>query len=188
MKKLLLITLAVALLLPALATAETFSLRNGYTWGMSVEDARALAAREGLTLVFDEEVGNTDHCLGYEDVPVGDYAAYFSLLFYTLPDGGLALGQMSYGFGEVAAGSPEAEALQDHLQTNLTAKYGMGAVPTLRGRYASLCWPLDDALVELMDSSTSPYSDPATVEYGVTYTALQYVEEAVDEAINTDGF
>lgn len=139
MKKLLSVVLLVAMCLPVSAVAERFTLRNGYAWGMSVEEAKALAAEEGLTLVDEEEVGNTDYFVGFEGATVGDYPAHFSLMFFTLPDGTLELGGMTYGFDALAAGSPEAEALQNHLQTNLTAKYGMGTVPTLRGRNASLC-------------------------------------------------
>lgn len=192
MKKLLAIALAALLLVPAFAVAEgAFSLRNGYHWGMTVEDAKALAAKEGLTLIDEGDSGNIDYYLNYEGASVGDYTAHFNLLFTAADDyTPHELIYMAYDFDSLPVGSAEAEELQHHLQTNLTVKYGMGTVPTFRDRYASLCWPLDDAFIELMDSTLSPYHDTNTVEYAIHYTDNAYMGEryAISEGENTDGF
>lgn len=47
---------------------------------------------------------------------------------------------------------------------------------------------MQDAFVELIDSSISIYHDASSIEYAVEYTANRYVEERIDEAINVTGF
>lgn len=192
MRKLLVFVLLACMLAPSFAVAEgAFTLRNGYAWGMTVDDAKALAAKEGLTYIDEGDSGNIDYYLNYEGATVGDYTACFSLMF-TADDDYTPhwLVSMTYSFNDLPIGSAEAEALQHHLQTNLTVKYGMGTVPTFRDRPASLCWILEDTFVELMDSTLSLYHDTNMVEYAIKYTDKAYVGEgyAISEGENTYGF
>ena len=83
-------------LAPAFATDEdTFSLRNGYTWGMSREEALALAEAEGL--VMESLYGTGLHFFA-PNVPVGDFVADRFYLHFRELDGTIQLYSMVYHF------------------------------------------------------------------------------------------
>ena len=126
MKKCLIFLLAFCLLIPAFSIAEEpFSLRNGYIWGMSMEDAQALAAQEGLLERREPRLTEFLAELCYADVPVGAYnAEEFCIEFLAMEGEPAELSKCTYYFPKFDAATGEAKDMLDELSKALTDIYG----------------------------------------------------------------
>lgn len=186
MKKLLAVLLIAAMLTPVVALSESgFSLRSGYTWGISPEEAKALASQEGLELDEEDFVGNTGVVLTYSNAKAGDCPAIFGLYF---ADGEPAeLASMWYRFDEETTEQADAEELLTYLKNNLIAKYGMGFLPTMNSDEVVLCWHPDDAYITL-STGVKPYTEDNAFELSITYSSLNNLIPGSELDINTEGF
>ena len=100
---------------------EPFTLRNGYTFGMSMEEVAALAEEEGLTK--DEEFSELDsrgqYNITFSNVPVSLFVAEKMMLIF---DENMFLSALVYNFG--FRPSSEAEGIIETLMQLLEDLYG----------------------------------------------------------------
>ena len=175
MKKALSLLIILVLLVPAIALASNvpFRLRNGYYWGMTVGQARKLAADEGLT---ERKVPSED-MLVYESVPLGDiFADSFSLKFSDTSQ----LQDIYYFLAPVQTEDFLSCAQYIYLVEQLSKVYGDGL---LVPEWDMTEWKTADTTIYLFWSSA--YENGSRIEnlyeYGIHY-------KASSNAIRNNGF
>ncbi len=167
---LVLLALVGALSTTALASAPTepFSLRNGYYWGMSQDEALKLAAEEGLEDITSQ--GKT--YLNFGNVPVGDLSVPMSLLFTE----DSSLYYISYRFPSLPQDDTIGLAEQfDFLVATLDSAYEpvVGDVGKFSGT-----WDLPDTRIFLGQLADS--DDTSMLFWSIGYLPR--------EVVNTSGF
>ena len=159
---LIIICLSLLLCAPAFATAaQPFSLRNGYTWGISTKDALALTKEDGIVM---ESLYGTGRHFTAINVPVGNFIASKFSLFFREVGGGLQLYSMSYEFDapeETESDEPpasyqspinELKAALDNLYGEASLSYTFGDIYT---------WDLGHTTVTLRDTQYDIFSGDA---------------------------
>lgn len=148
MKKTFSLILLAALLVSFSASAanEPFTLRNGYTWGMTRDEAFSLAESEGLILITPGQ-----GYLQYINVPVGGYSAEMSLEFLEASDEVWRLGCITYTFGIVNGKpyDPGNEEMFSALLDGLTETYGEPAEDGMGESGREITWILPDTRITL---------------------------------------
>ena len=178
MKKILAPLVAFCLFLlctPAFATAaQPFSLRNGYTWGISTKDALALTKEEGIVM---ESLYDTGRHFTATNVPVGDYVASRFSLFFREVDGELQLYSMSYEFDapEKTKGKASVTPSVNELKYVLDSLYGVSTLD--RSFLDTYTWDLGHTTVTLRDTEneTEPISLPRP--YPRRLCAIYYLQK-----------
>ncbi len=135
----LVLVLPLALSATALA-AQPFTLRNGYSFGMSRRDALALGAKEGL----GENMSLNKRFVIFEDVPVGDSTARMILDFGQ----GASLGSIMYQFPSPPNKEEALLVAQLHeLEESMVSVYGPTS-SVIEDRF--VFWPLADVNISLL--------------------------------------
>lgn len=151
MKKLLclLASFLLVISLAAPALAASFSLRNGYYWGMSKDSALKLAKEERL----GNNISKGDRVAAFENVKVGDFSVRMMLCF----DDGLKLNSIYYHFPSLSKDDKYGiTALFDSIGQALTDTYGV-PVSVLGDFYAR--WDLGDTEIGLLTSAEHDNSE-----------------------------
>ena len=181
-----LLALLMLLALPLVALAEEpFTLRNGYYWGMTKEEAMTLAKDERLKFEAawsqkgEPSLGTrTGELVSYKEVPVGDYVANnFYLDLERQEDDSLLLYAITYLFGAFQSDEyAKANAVFDGLEKGLTAVYGE---PDEEESPSTLLWSLPDTTIMLKQWQSLS---------GLHGVKILYEERLADEPVNNYGF
>ena len=169
MKRIFTLLLLICLLLPftVYAEDEPFTLRNGYTWGMSDTEARLLALSDGFEIEYDTDLG-----VIYANVPVGDFSMHMLLSFSPAADDAIVpyptLSAILYASDALPA--QEAASMYNSLMLSLEALYGS---PETTDGVKNAQWQLPDTSIALsrnqsIDSSLDeniPYTETCSVSY-----------------------
>ena len=174
----LLVVFCLSLLLcaPAFATAsQPFSLRNGYTWGISTKDALVLTKEEGIVM---ESLYGTGRHFTAVNVPVGDFIASRFSLFFRAVDGELQLYSMSYEFDAPEETTGEISAIPyqspiSELKRALDTLYGEAA--PFPGFGEAHTWDLGHTTVILRDTIDDLYPREAYRRVCAVYYAQNIV-------------
>ena len=186
MKRLFIIFLLVVIVTPIISIAEeSFTLRNGYTWGMPKQEAEALAEAEGLDLLHESGSPGVTNSLNYANVPLGEYTAEsLTLAFLASEELGYPLYVCTYWFEDLEQGSQEAQTLQDGLYTRLVSIYGE---PLKSGDDTETvaAWSLHDTIIELNASKWPKMftGTTDTVSYYLQYTSPKYHQMVLDALV-----
>ncbi len=154
--------------------AISFSLRNGYHWGMSIEDALELAKAEGLTLRYQDSGSLT-----FEDVPaMGSLAGLFQLDFMTSA-GSEELQKMEYYF--YPRSKAEAYPRLHEFQQALEKDYGpvgrvMDGTNPVR---QEMIWELPETTLSLV---FWPDEEPPDNPYALLYYNMNLCYERRSDA------
>ena len=176
----LLVVFCLSLLLcaPAFATAaQPFSLRNGYTWGISTKDALVLTKEEGIVM---ESLYGTGRHFTAINVPVGDFIASRFSLFFREVDGELQLYSMSYEFDAPEEEESEAFAKPYQFPINvlkyvLDSIYGVSTLD--RSFLDTYTWDLGHTTVTLRDTENDIKISPILFKGPRRVCAIYYLQK-----------
>ena len=178
----LLVVFCLSLLLcaPAFATAaQPFSLRNGYTWGISTKDALALTKEDGIVM---ESLYGTGRHFTATNVPVGHFIASRFSLFFREVDGELQLYSMSYEFDAPEEEDEERESFAEpyqfpinELKYVLDSLYGVSTLD--RSFVDTYTWDLGHTTVTLRDTEKESLSISVPPEGPIRLCAIYYLQK-----------
>ena len=167
MKRIIASVLLIALFLSISTFAlAAFSLRNGYYWGMTENEALSIANEEGLKYIEDEGITT------FEEVPVGYFSTTMQLFF--LEDSGLHM--IYYNFHSIQEDDKKIfNDMFDSLTKSLDDVYGEN-IPGLK--HELVFWELPDTIIMLK-------KEKVYEEEGMVRCVISYI---INKSDNNSGF